>query len=231
MRYVFGMLVVLMMAACSENGFDSDYDGGEDGGTDGGDSDTDSDGDTDTDSDSDSDSGTDSGADTDTDSDYYETIVEGCDPSAVAWPVQWSLKETNLLWYINEAREGGADCGSFGAFEPAAPLVMNPYLQCAARTHSLDMGIRGYFTEDSPGGSLGDTAEERVINTGYEGLFLGETILCNGDSPYSAFSVLITFEEFCAKVMNPAATQVGIGFASVDDSPYQSYWTIDYGSL
>jgi len=232
------LFLTLAMAACSSNSkFDEDSDGGEDGGADGGDGDTDSDADSDSDTDSDADGdadgGEDSDSETDTESDY-ETIVEGCDPSAVAWPLQWSIKETELLGYINAAREGGADCGpEEGVFGPTAPLVMNPYLQCAARVHSLDWGTQGYTSPNDPGNLLGGTPEDRVENAGYDGLFLGENYAAGGDGdPYNTIDIWLGMSSThtCATLMDPEATEVGIGFASVDGSPYQFYGVADFGT-
>jgi uncharacterized protein YkwD len=178
------------------------------------------------------DAGPDTGTDTDTDTDAdTDDPAEACHPSAVGWPEEWAAVEVQLMDLVNEARAAGADCGDAGVFEAAGPLIMEPRLRCAARVHSLDMGTRGFFGHESPdGGPLGGDPWERVANAEYEGFLLGENIAAGFESAGGTFDGWIGSSGHCAKLMNPAASETGVGYASVDGSPWTSYWTQNYGT-
>jgi uncharacterized protein YkwD len=172
------------------------------------------------------DASTDTDADTDVDA---GDPAEACDPSAADWPTDWAAAEASLLEMVNGARAGGIDCGDAGVFEAAPPLAMEPRLQCAARVHSLDMGTRNYFGHDSPGGPLGDNQWERVQNAGYEGILLDENIGAGQDAA-ATFEMWVGSGEHCAKLMDPDASETGIGYASVEGSAWTKYWTQLFGA-
>ena len=156
--------------------------------------------------------------------------AEACHPSAADWPEEWAALEAQLVSLVNVVRVEGADCGDAGVFDAAEPLVMEPHLRCAARVHSLDMGTNNYFSHDSPGGPLGDTQWERVASAGYEGISLGEVIAAGQEDPASAVDMWAGSGEQCVKLMNPDASETGVGFASVDGSAWTSYWTQNFGT-
>ena len=179
------------------------------------------------------DGGTDGDSDTDTDADTDADAgdpAEACHPSAEGWPADWAELEDQLVGLVNEARAAGAECGDAGVFEATAPLAMEPHLRCAARVHSLDMGERNYFSHDSPDGPLGEDEFERVMNAGYEGFALGENIAAGYSTAEGAFDRWMSSGEHCAKLMNPAATETGVGFAAVDGSDWTNYWTQNLGT-
>jgi len=177
------------------------------------------------------DGGTDTDADSDSDSDADAgDPAEDCDPSAANWPDEWADLEEQILELANEARAEGANCGDAGVFEATEPLVMEPHLQCAARVHSLDMGTRNYFSHDSADGPLGDTPSERVQSAGYEGFLLGENIAAGEDTAEATFDMWMGGGEQCARLMNPAAAETGVGLASVDGSAWTTYWTQNFGT-
>lgn len=179
------------------------------------------------------DGGTDVDTDVDSDSDTDVDAgdpAEACDPSAENWSPEWADMEEQLLQIVNDTRADGADCGDAGVFEPTEPLVMEPHLRCAARVHSLDMGTRNYFSHDSPDGPLGDTQWERVTNAGYGGFALGENIAAGQDTAEETVEMWVGSDEHCAKLMNPAASETGVGFASVDGSSWTYYWTQNFGT-
>jgi len=212
----------------SDGDTDSDTDSN-DAGTDT-DSDTDTDIDTDSDTDTDTDSYTDIDTDTDTDTDY-ETIVEDCDPTAVGWPFQNTFMEDELLYYINEARAGGADCGYEGIFAPTTPVVMNPYLQCAARVHVYSMATDNYYAANSYLDPLGYTPADRVFNSGYPGTFVDE-IRMAGTAATNAYIIayaFITSWDTCAIIMDPTVDEIGVGYAFNLIADYERYWTVDLG--
>jgi uncharacterized protein YkwD len=178
-------------------------------------------------------SGTDTDADTDGDSDTDTDAgdpAEACDPSAASWPSASAALEAQVVELVNEARAEGADCGDAGVFGVAEPLVMEPHLQCAARVHSLDMGTQNYFSHESPDGPLGDNQWERVASAGYEGFLLDENIAAGKDNAEETVEMWLASGEQCAKIMNPGASETGVGFASVDGSVWTNYWTQEFGA-
>ena len=69
--------------------------------------------------------------------DYCDAVAD--------WDPQWIEFENEVLELVNQQRAAGAVCGDQGSFDPADPLTMNAALRCAARNHSMDMGLRDYF--------------------------------------------------------------------------------------
>jgi len=176
-------------------------------------------------------SGTDTDADTDSDSDAdTDDPLEACHPSAENWPSESAALEAQVVELVNAIRADGADCGDAGVFDAAEPLVMEPHLQCAARVHSLDMGTQNYFSHESPDGPLGEDEYERVQNADYGGILLAENIAAGQDSAETTVEMWKSSAAHCAKIMNPDATETGVGFASVPDSAWTSYWTQEFGT-
>ena len=174
--------------------------------------------------------GTDSDTDTDADTDSDSDPAEACHPSAVDWPAEWADLEDQMVDLVNGVRATGTECGDAGVFEATGPLVMEPHLRCAARVHSLDMGERNYFSHDSPDGPLGENEYERVMNAGYGGFALGENIAAGYSTAEGAFDRWMSSSGHCVKLMNPAATETGVGFAAVDGSDWTNYWTENFGT-
>jgi len=175
--------------------------------------------------------GTDSDSDTDSDTDADAgDPAEDCDPSAAGWSEEWAELEAQIVEIVNDVRTDGADCGDAGVFDAAEPLVMEPHLQCAARVHSLWMGDNNQFSHDSPGGPLGDNEYERVQNAGYEGIALGENIAAIASEPEEVVDMWVGAGTQCAKLMNPAATETGVGYALVSSSTNDHFWTQEFGT-
>ena len=109
------------------------------------------------------------------------------------------------------------------------PLAWNEQLHEAARGHSLDMIEHGYFSEISP---EGEGPSERVAATGYEALYVGETLgalvsehfvdplkiacLIYENMVGAEFNPASTVQK---NIFNPEVTEVGIGFERVAVNP------------
>ena len=87
-----------------------------------------------------------------------------CDPQA-DWDSAWAQFEADVVVLVNERRAEGADCGGAGSFGPADPVVAEAQLRCAARLHSQDMGVNGYFDHTN---LQGESPWDRVDMTDYE---------------------------------------------------------------
>ncbi len=136
------------------------------------------------------------------------------------WNAGWAALEAEVLDLVNQRRAAGADCGSAGTFEPAGPLTMNAALRCAARNHSMDMGVRDYFDHYSP---EGDGPSQRFDQAGYEGSLWAENIAWGYATPESVVAGWMDSPGHCANIMRANATETGVGY-------YEgSFWTQTFG--
>ena len=154
--------------------------------------------------------------------------------------------EMALLEMINKARNdpyqalemAGVDEGSareaLGDYawvldQGLPPLAWNEQLHEAARGHNLDMIEHAYFSEISP---EGECPSERVASTGYEALYVGETLgaLVSEHFVDPKEITCLIFEKMVGDELNPASTvqknifnsevtEVGIGFERVVVDP------------
>jgi uncharacterized protein YkwD len=136
------------------------------------------------------------------------------------WDAAWMAFEEQVLELVNRRRAEGADCGTTGTFDPAEPLAMDPALRCAARNHSMDMGLRGYFDHDTPEG-LGPG--DRLDQAAYSGSTWGENIAWGYATPEAVVTGWMTSPGHCANIMRGRFTQIGIGYYD------GSLWTQTFG--
>ena len=108
--------------------------------------------------------------------------------------VQMTAAETMLLHLVNQARnspEAYASRLSVSLSQeqrgPFAPLTANTFLLTAARSHSVDMQTRGYFSHF---GQDGSSPGQRAVRAGYPTQSVGENIYMDaGYSSYAAEAV------------------------------------------
>jgi uncharacterized protein YkwD len=143
-----------------------------------------------------------------------------CHSSVRDWPSEWAAFEEEVLVLVNQRRAAGATCGT-DYYPPVGPLQMQSHLRCAARVHSLDMGERGYFSHDSPGGPLGNDPWERIANSGYPNTARGENIAAGQNSPASVMDGWMDSPGHCRNIMAENSNQIGIGYANVPNSPQE----------
>lgn len=141
--------------------------------------------------------------------------------AAVAdWTAEWIAWEDQVLMLVNANRAAGADCGGAGTFGAAAPLAMNEELRCAARNHSMDMAVRGYFSHTSP---EGEGPGDRIEAAGYEYSWWGENIAWGYPSPDAVVNGWMNSPGHCANIMRAEFTEIGVGYYS------GNYWTQTFG--
>lgn len=167
------------------------------------------------------------GGDTDTDDPGNDERAEACHPDVAGWPRAWADLEEEVLDLVNAERARGADCGQYGRFGPADPLVMDPEARCAARYHSLWMAENGQFAHESPGGDLGASFDARMRSAGYRGSPYGENIAAGYTSARDVMAGWMASDGHCANVMAPYPTDLGVGY--YQGGPYGAYWTQDFG--
>ncbi|ACY14961.1 CAP domain-containing protein [Haliangium ochraceum] len=130
--------------------------------------------------------------------------------AAVAdWPAAWREVEAALLEAVNRQRGEGADCGSEGSFGPAEPLSSDAALDCAARTHSLDMVTRDFFDHTNPDG---ERFSDRMSRAGYEFRAGGENIAYGSSTVDGVMEQWMGSDGHCANIMRPGYVHLGIGY-------------------
>jgi uncharacterized protein YkwD len=138
-----------------------------------------------------------------------------CDAQA-DWNAAWAAYETQVVQLVNDYRAAGAICGA-DTYGPAGPVVAESQLRCAARLHSEDMAVRGFFDHDNPDG-LDPWA--RVDLTDYSGDATGENIAQGYPDPAAVMDGWMNSPGHCRNIMNPDTTELGVGYYGEDN-----YWT------
>lgn len=174
------------------------------------------------------DTGGDTGEDTGGGSSSTSSCQDWDDALDEVWGEQWTALEDQVLEEVNAVRAEGYECFE-GSYPPAEPLVAQEQLRCAARLHSQDMAESGIFSHT---GSDGRDMQERVEAQGYTNWSaLGENIAGGLSDPAATVQQwLASHEGHCGNIMSDMFTELGVGVYHAPDSPYQWYWTQDFGS-
>ncbi|MBI2757552.1 MAG: hypothetical protein HYX49_02620 [Chloroflexi bacterium] len=105
-------------------------------------------------------------------------------------------------------------------------LAIDSQLAAAAQGHSSDMAC---FSLLSHSGSNGSTPYARVSAAGYTGKYRQEIIYAGG-YPQDAFDWWMNDQIHKDAILDPSATEVGVGYAYVSDSAYGGYFTVEFGA-
>ena len=103
---------------------------------------------------------------------------------------------------------------------------MNASLLAAARGHSADMAINGYFSHTSLDGR---TYVQRIRNAGYNGSPIGENIAAGYATPDAVMAGWMSSPGHCSNIMSSSYRSIGVGYAYRAGSPFGAYWTQDFG--
>lgn len=103
--------------------------------------------------------------------------------------------------------------------------MVSPLVQ-AARSHSADMGRRGYFSHTTPEG-LGPG--DRARSAGFTSPGIAENIAAGGATAEATVEQWMTSPGHCGNIMMPRYRVIGVGHARVDGSRYTHYWTQKFG--
>jgi uncharacterized protein YkwD len=142
------------------------------------------------------------------------------------WPAEWAAFEAEVVRLVNEHRAAGATCGGQPR-PPVGPLIANDDLREAARCHSLDMGVQGYFSHNSLDGS---SPWDRIARAGYTGSPTAENISAGNRTAADAVRGWMASTGHCNNIMASGSKEIGVGYADVDGSPYGHYWTQTFGT-
>lgn len=156
--------------------------------------------------------------------------TEYCVPAS-DWDPSWSEWEEAVLVIVNQRRSEGADCGQYGSFSPAEPLVMNANLRCSARLHSVDMAENNYFDHTSLDGR---TPFDRMAAAGYSGGTMGENIAMGQPTPESVMQGWMDSDGHCRNIMDSGFSEIGVGVFQGETGGNwwgigSIYWTQNFG--
>ncbi len=103
------------------------------------------------------------------------------------------------------------------------PLVAEARLSQAAQAHSDDMATHDFVGHV---GSDGRGYWQRVTDTGYQGLMIGEVITAGQASTDGAFDAWLHSDPHHAILLTADLTQMGVGHAERQGTRYGHYWTV-----
>ncbi len=105
-----------------------------------------------------------------------------------------------------------------------APMRVNISLNEAAQGHSASQAAAGTIYHVSPTGSNPGT---RIAQTGYRFSTWGENVAAGFRNAQSVMNAWMTSPGHCKNILNPAFTELGVGYVKRDGDPsrYFDYWT------
>jgi PKD repeat protein len=136
-------------------------------------------------------------------------------------PIEFAPGSTpaeRLFIYINEAR----------SLYNLRPLTYVHSLSVAAQAHTDDMAVYGFTAHV---GSDGSTPAYRLQLAGYNGGYGGEATAWGMSDPIEPVQFWLTSPSHRAIILNPAASEVGVGFTTNFDAPNVWYWTAEFASI
>jgi len=144
------------------------------------------------------------------------TLTSQKPPGSCTFTTSWSYP-TELAQLINNAR---ASAG-------LAVLAVNGQLSAAAQAHSTDMACHSLLSHT---GSDASTIQQRVAAAGYPGSGSIEIIYGGyGAYPATAFAWWMSDAVHREAILSSSVTELGGGYAYVEDSSHGNYYTVDFG--
>jgi uncharacterized protein YkwD len=132
---------------------------------------------------------------------------------------------TRVLDLINAARASAQHCGS-APFPAAPPLTRHAALERAAQEYAQDMASYGYMDHI---GRDGSAPHERITRSGYRWSETGENLANGVMTPEALVDGWLHSPEHCANLLDPAYTQMGVGFAVNPRNEMSVYWALELG--
>ena len=108
------------------------------------------------------------------------------------------------------------------------PLKLQANLRDSATWKAHDMAVHNYFShEDADGRDFSD----RICSFGYQAWrALGENIAAGQDTPEQVVDSWMHSPGHRKNILNPAFTEIGIGYALDSHSEYSVYWVQEFGT-
>jgi uncharacterized protein YkwD len=105
-------------------------------------------------------------------------------------------------------------------------LGINVRLTAAAQAHSVDMACHGLLSHT---GSDGSSIHERIVAQGYSPSYSEEVIYGSG-YPQNAMDYWMSDSIHRDAILDPNVSEMGVGYAFVEDTAFQGYYTVDLAS-
>jgi uncharacterized protein YkwD len=130
-----------------------------------------------------------------------------------------------VLQLTNTARAQPRRCGP-QAFSAAPPLTLNATLERVALAYAQELASHGYMDHT---GRDGSSPAQRVTRSGYRWRETGENLASGIMSPDEVVAGWLGSSPHCANLMDPAYTEVGIGFGVNARDERGVYWAMEFG--
>ncbi len=104
-------------------------------------------------------------------------------------------------------------------------LAVNDQLRAAAQAHSADMACNNFLDHT---GSDGSWINDRLAKAGYSFSHFGEIIAVG--TPQNAMDQWSADSLHWQTILDPNATEIGVGYAYYSSSDLGGYFTVDFGS-
>ncbi len=130
-----------------------------------------------------------------------------------------------VLELVNQARRSVRSCGT-ERFAAAPPLSASETLARAAQAHAADMAKNDFLAHR---GSDGSQVGQRAQRAGYAWRMVGENVAGGPSSAREVVDGWLASPGHCRNIMEPQYTQMGVGFATADDTRLLIYWAQVFG--
>ena len=130
-----------------------------------------------------------------------------------------------VLQLANAARAQPRRCG-LQAFAAAAPLTLNATLGRAALAYAQELARHGYMEHT---GRDGSSPAQRVTRSGYRWRATGENLASGIMAPEEVIAGWLGSPEHCANLMDPAFSEIGVGFGVNARDERGVYWALEFG--
>lgn len=135
-----------------------------------------------------------------------------------------SAAAREMLALVNQVRSRGRNCGNKW-YPVAPPVTWSAELAQAATAHSQDMADRRYFSHRAPAPApYGAAFGQRADYFKYPLFPRSENIAAGDTTAREAIDSWVKSAGHCANLMDPSATQVGMGHDRAS-----RYWTQMFG--
>jgi uncharacterized protein YkwD len=104
-------------------------------------------------------------------------------------------------------------------------LSVNDQLRSAAQAHSADMACNNFLDHT---GSDGSWISDRILRAGYTASHYTEIIAVG--SPQNAMDQWAASQSHWDAILDPASTEMGVGYSYYSSSDFGGYFTVDFAS-
>ena len=126
---------------------------------------------------------------------------------------------------MNAARKQARTCGD-RRYRAVRPVKRNARLDRAAGDFARAMARQEFFSHESPNG---DDPGDRISDAGYRWSSYRENIAAGQTSPAQVVRSWLRSPGHCSTIMS-RFRHIGIGYAYRANSPYRTYWVLDFAS-